>query len=421
MQTLMLLVERQPAAAPKVLRLLVLTLSLENEGLAQRALEQLLDLLEAGGSRASPRSSRPSWRRSCRRSAKTDALARSTRSRSARARALLRALQVLAEEGEGRQGGDAAARADARAVAQREGAVGGGARRRGLSCCKDKKTALELRDERVPKRVIALLQSRETKQWPHSRRLQLLRIVRVDVEERQARVRRVLQGQRAHGPAQRGGRRRLGPRPVLRAKSAWVAQLVSTIDAPPHTRERRATRRSRAATSTGCSRSSRRRSTSARPLLTACCARSRHPLRLRPADVQEDHLRARRRRAAAAVHPGAQVRAAGRAGAARWTSRRRAAPAAQQGDDVGHRRRGRRDQSLLRARQPRTRPGRGRGVSPEQARRRRARAGALPGARGARRRPQGARDGVPARGAHRQPAGGRRWPTSSTSSPTATT
>ena len=48
MQTLMLLVERQPAVAPKVMRLLVLSLSLENEGLAQRSLEQLLDLLEAG-------------------------------------------------------------------------------------------------------------------------------------------------------------------------------------------------------------------------------------------------------------------------------------------------------------------------------------------------------------------------------------
>ena len=47
-QTLMLLVERQPAVAPKVLRLVVLALSLDNEGLAGRSLEQLLDLLEAG-------------------------------------------------------------------------------------------------------------------------------------------------------------------------------------------------------------------------------------------------------------------------------------------------------------------------------------------------------------------------------------
>ena len=50
MQSLMLLVERQPAAAHKVLRLIVLSLSLENEELAKRSLAQLLDLLEAGSS-----------------------------------------------------------------------------------------------------------------------------------------------------------------------------------------------------------------------------------------------------------------------------------------------------------------------------------------------------------------------------------
>lgn len=51
-QTLMLLIERQPAAAHKVVRLVVLCLSLENEGLASRALSQMLDFLEAGGSYA---------------------------------------------------------------------------------------------------------------------------------------------------------------------------------------------------------------------------------------------------------------------------------------------------------------------------------------------------------------------------------
>ena len=50
MQTLVLLIERQPAASAKVLRLMVLCLSFENENLATRALEQLLDFLEAGGS-----------------------------------------------------------------------------------------------------------------------------------------------------------------------------------------------------------------------------------------------------------------------------------------------------------------------------------------------------------------------------------
>ena len=49
MQTLVLLVERQPAASAKVLRLMVLSLSLENESLAARALEQLLDFLELPG------------------------------------------------------------------------------------------------------------------------------------------------------------------------------------------------------------------------------------------------------------------------------------------------------------------------------------------------------------------------------------
>ena len=47
-QTLVLLVERQHAAGPKVLRLMVLCLSLQNEGLADRALGQLLDFLDAG-------------------------------------------------------------------------------------------------------------------------------------------------------------------------------------------------------------------------------------------------------------------------------------------------------------------------------------------------------------------------------------
>ena len=50
MQTLVLLIGRQPAASAKVLRLMVLCLSFENENLATRALEQLLDFLEAGGS-----------------------------------------------------------------------------------------------------------------------------------------------------------------------------------------------------------------------------------------------------------------------------------------------------------------------------------------------------------------------------------
>ena len=42
------------------------------------------------------------------------------------------------------------------------------------SACRDPKTALELRDERLPKRLISLFAARETKRWARSRRLQLL-------------------------------------------------------------------------------------------------------------------------------------------------------------------------------------------------------------------------------------------------------
>lgn len=157
-QTLMLLAERQPAVSSKVLRLLVLSLSLENEGLAQRSLEQLLDFLEAGSiaevvvttvmGTLIPQL--------------TDSMI-PIRSRDL----LLQALHTLAEEGEGIK---EAMRPLAPTLAgwlnekePSEAVLGVVA-----SACKDPKTALELRDERLPRRAIALLQFRETKRWARS-------------------------------------------------------------------------------------------------------------------------------------------------------------------------------------------------------------------------------------------------------------
>lgn len=221
MQTMMLLLERQPAAASKVIRLLVLSLSLENEGLAKRSLDQLLDLLEAGSiaevvvetviSTLLPQLTDP----------KIPQRARDL---------LLQALHTLAEEGEGIK---EAMRPLASTLASwlsdkdpSEAVLGVIA-----SACKDRKTALQLRDERAPRRAIALLQSRETRRWPHSRRLQLLRIVEWSAKN----------DERAAGEFAKAGvhmdlLNEVGgavsvPGQFSEAKSTWVAQLVSTIDA----------------------------------------------------------------------------------------------------------------------------------------------------------------------------------------------
>ena len=155
-QTLMLLAERQPAISSKVLRLLVLSLSLENEGLAQRSLEQLLDFLEAGSIAEVVVST-----------VMGTLLPQLTDSKiPVRSRdLLLQALHSLAEEGGGIK---EAMRPLAPMLASwlnekepSEAVLGVIA-----SACKDTKSTLELRDERLPRRIIALLQSRETKRHP---------------------------------------------------------------------------------------------------------------------------------------------------------------------------------------------------------------------------------------------------------------
>lgn len=220
-QTLMLLAERQPAVSSKVLRLLVLSLSLENEGLAQRSLEQLLDFLEAGSiaevvvttvmGTLIPQL--------------TDSMI-PIRSRDL----LLQALHTLAEEGEGIK---EAMRPLAPTLAgwlnekePSEAVLGVVA-----SACKDPKTALELRDERLPRRAIALLQFRETKRWAHSRRLQLLRIVEWSaLNDERARTEYAKANIHTELLNEVGGAVSV-PGQFSDAKSAWVAQLVATVDA----------------------------------------------------------------------------------------------------------------------------------------------------------------------------------------------
>ena len=221
-QTLVLLVERQAAAAPKVLRLMVLCLSLQNEGLAQRALSQLLDFLEAGSSIGEVVvSTLMSTLIPQLVDAKIPAAFRDL---------LLDALHTLAEEGEGVK---QAMRPLAPTLAQwlnekepSEAVLGVIA-----SASRDVKTALELRDERVPRRAIALLQERETKHWARTRRLQLLRVVeflarndeRACVEFSKAQVHAELLNEV-------GGAVSV-PGQFSDAKSTWVAQLVLTLDA----------------------------------------------------------------------------------------------------------------------------------------------------------------------------------------------
>ena len=143
----------------------MLSVSLENEGLSQRALEQLIDMLDAGSigpvvvdtimATMLPQLNDP----------KIPNRARNL---------LLRALHTLEDEGQGIM---VAMRPLAPTLAgwlsdrePSEAMLGVIA-----TAFKDKKTALELRE--VPRRAIALLRARETRRWPHARRMQLLRLV----------------------------------------------------------------------------------------------------------------------------------------------------------------------------------------------------------------------------------------------------
>ena len=156
MQTLVLLIERQPAASAKVLRLMVLCLSFENEGLSTRALEQLLDFLEAGGSYSELV---VSTLMSTLIPQLTDAKI-PEHSRDL----LLRALHMLAEEGEGVKEG---MRPLAPTLAQWLGHASPSEAVLGViaSACRDTKTVLELREERLAKRVITLIQACAAYAW----------------------------------------------------------------------------------------------------------------------------------------------------------------------------------------------------------------------------------------------------------------
>ncbi len=221
MQTLVLLIERQPAASSKVLRLMVLCLSLENEGLSDRALEQLLDFLEAGGSYSElvvgtlmstliPQLT----------DAKIPEHSRDL---------LLNALHQLAEDGEGVKEG---MRPLAPTLAQWLGHASPSESVLSViaSACRDTKTVLELREERLAKRVISLVQSREARKWPRSRRIQLLRIAewsarndeRTSHEYSKANVHTELL-QELSGAVSTPGQ-------FNDAKSDWVTQLVATLD-----------------------------------------------------------------------------------------------------------------------------------------------------------------------------------------------
>jgi|MDSW01.2.fsa_nt_gb hypothetical protein len=142
---------------------------------------------------------------------------------------LLRALHTLADEGEGIK---EAMRPLAPTLAQwlgekepTEAVLGVVA-----SACKDKKTALELRDERVPRRAIALLQARETRRWPHPRRLQLLRIIQwSSINDKRAGEEYAKANVHTDLLNEVGGAVSV-PGQFSEAKSTWVAQLISTID-----------------------------------------------------------------------------------------------------------------------------------------------------------------------------------------------
>ena len=109
------------------------------------------------------------------------------------------------------------------------------------SACRDTKTVLELREERLARRIISLVQSRDARKWNRSRRIQLLRIAewsarndeKTSAEYSKAGIHNELL-QELSGAVSTPGQ-------FNEAKSEWVAQLVSTLDGlnlgSKHTRE----------------------------------------------------------------------------------------------------------------------------------------------------------------------------------------
>ena len=211
---------------------MVLCLSFENENLATRALEQLLDFLEAGGSYSELV---VSTLMSTLIPQLTDAKI-PEHSRDL----LLRALHMLAEEGEGVKEG---MRPLAPTLAQWLGHASPSEAVLGViaSACRDTKTVLELREERLARRIISLVQSRDARKWNRSRRIQLLRIAewsarndeKTSAEYSKAGIHNELL-QELSGAVSTPGQ-------FNEAKSEWVAQLVSTLDGlnlgSKHTRE----------------------------------------------------------------------------------------------------------------------------------------------------------------------------------------
>lgn len=143
---------------------------------------------------------------------------------------LLKALHILSEDGEGiREAMRPLAATLAGWLSERdpsEAVLGLVA-----SACRDTKTALEMRDERAPRRAIALMQARETRHWPHPRRLQLLRLIQWSSfnDERTA-AEYAKAGIHTDLLNEVGGAVSV-PGQFSESKSTWVAQLVSTIDA----------------------------------------------------------------------------------------------------------------------------------------------------------------------------------------------
>jgi hypothetical protein len=94
---------------------------------------------------------------------------------------------------------------------------------------KDKKTALELRE--VPRRAIALLRARETRRWPHARRMQLLRLVQwSSVNNERAAELYAKSGVHTELLSEVAGAVSV-PGQFSEPKSKWVEQLVNTTAA----------------------------------------------------------------------------------------------------------------------------------------------------------------------------------------------
>ena len=82
----------------------------------------------------------------------------------------------------------------------------------------------------MPRRAIGLLQARETRRWPHSRRLQLLRIVQwSSINDKRAGEEYAKANIHTDLLNEVGGAVSV-PGQFSEGKSTWVAQLISTID-----------------------------------------------------------------------------------------------------------------------------------------------------------------------------------------------